>query len=154
MATWRRCSHVLVSTASSDPVTPAPTLPIALCLLAGQRGVPSSLPQDSIHLQAWKFLLSAFLSPTLKGPCLPALGRSPGEGNNNPLQYSCLGNPMGRGAWSTMVQEVAKESDTTEQLGNNMGTCTRRNLLWMTPKQLGNLLTQILVKFESWLNIS
>ena len=57
------------------------------------------------------------------------LGRSPGEGNNNPLQYSCLGNPMGRGAWSTMVQEVAKESDTTEQLGNNMGTCTRRNLL-------------------------
>ena len=30
---------------------------------------------------------------------VPGLGRSPGEGNGNPLQYSCLENPMGRGAW-------------------------------------------------------
>ena len=30
---------------------------------------------------------------------IPGLGRSPGEGNGNPLQYSCLENPMGRGAW-------------------------------------------------------
>ena len=30
---------------------------------------------------------------------IPALGRSPGEGNGNPLQYSCLENPMDRGAW-------------------------------------------------------
>ena len=30
---------------------------------------------------------------------IPALGRSPGEGNGNPLQYSCLGNPMDRGVW-------------------------------------------------------
>ena len=30
---------------------------------------------------------------------IPAKGRSPGEGNDNPLQYSCLGNPMDRGAW-------------------------------------------------------
>ena len=30
---------------------------------------------------------------------IPGLGRSPGEGNDNPLQYSCLGNPMDRGAW-------------------------------------------------------
>ena len=30
---------------------------------------------------------------------IPGLGRSPGEGNNNPLQYSCLENPMDRGAW-------------------------------------------------------
>ena len=30
---------------------------------------------------------------------IPRLGRSPGEGNGNPLQYSCLENPMGRGAW-------------------------------------------------------
>ena len=33
---------------------------------------------------------------------------SPGEGNGNPLQYSCLGNPMDRGAWSATVHEVAK----------------------------------------------
>ena len=30
---------------------------------------------------------------------IPGLGRSPGEGNGNPLQYSCLGNPIDRGAW-------------------------------------------------------
>ena len=40
-------------------------------------------------------------------------GRSPGEGNGNPIQYSCLGNPMDRGAWWAIVHGVAKESDTT-----------------------------------------
>ena len=40
-------------------------------------------------------------------------GRSPGEGNGNPLQYCCLGNPMNRGAWQATVHGVAKESDTT-----------------------------------------
>ena len=39
--------------------------------------------------------------------------RSPGEGNSNPLQYSCLENPMGRGAWRATVHRVAKESDMT-----------------------------------------
>ena len=33
---------------------------------------------------------------------IPGLGRFPGEGNGNPLQYSCLGNPMDRGAWQTI----------------------------------------------------
>ena len=46
---------------------------------------------------------------------IPDLGISPGEGNGNPLQYSCLGNPMDRGAWQATVHGVAKESDTTEQ---------------------------------------
>ena len=36
------------------------------------------------------------------------LGRSPGEGSGNPLQYSCLENPMDRGAWKATVQRVAK----------------------------------------------
>ena len=35
-------------------------------------------------------------------------GRSPGEENNNPLQYSCLGNPMDKGAWQATVHRVAK----------------------------------------------
>ena len=39
-------------------------------------------------------------------------GISPGDGNGNPLQDSCLGNPMDRGAWWAIVHEVAKESDT------------------------------------------
>ena len=39
---------------------------------------------------------------------VPGLGRSPAEGNDNPLQYSCLENFMNRGAWGTAVHEVAK----------------------------------------------
>ena len=39
---------------------------------------------------------------------IPGLGRSPGEGNGNPLQYSCLGNLMDRGAWRATVLGVAK----------------------------------------------
>ena len=46
-------------------------------------------------------------------------GRSPREGNDNPLQYSCLENPMDRGAWQAAVHRVAKEPDTMYQLNNN-----------------------------------
>ena len=44
---------------------------------------------------------------------IPGSGRSPGEGNGNPLQYSCLENPMDRGTWWAIVCGVAKKSDTT-----------------------------------------
>jgi len=44
---------------------------------------------------------------------IPDLGRSPGEGNGNPLQYSCLGNPMDRGAWRATILGVTKELDMT-----------------------------------------
>ena len=46
-------------------------------------------------------------------------GRCLGEGNGNPLQYSCLKSPKDRGIWQATVHGVAKESDTTEQLNNN-----------------------------------
>ena len=46
---------------------------------------------------------------------IPGSGRSPGEGNCNPLQYSCLENPTDRGAWQVTPHEVA-ESDMTERL--------------------------------------
>ena len=39
---------------------------------------------------------------------IPGLGRSPRVGNGNPLQYSCLGNPIDRGAWGATLQGVAK----------------------------------------------
>ena len=45
--------------------------------------------------------------------------RSTGEGNGNPLQYSCLGNPMDRGAWCATAHGVTKELDMTEPLNNN-----------------------------------
>ena len=51
---------------------------------------------------------------------IPGLGRSPGEGNGNPLQYSCLGNPMDRGAWQSWG---CKESETTEQLTHTLQMC-------------------------------
>ena len=44
---------------------------------------------------------------------IPGSGRSPGEGNGNPLQYSCLGNPMDKGAWWATVHVIA-ESDMTQ----------------------------------------
>ena len=53
---------------------------------------------------------------------IPGLGRSPGGGNGNPLQYSLLENPMDRGAWRATVHRVA-ELDITEQLSTH--TCTR-----------------------------
>ena len=54
-------------------------------------------------------------------------GKSPGEGNSNPLQYSCLENLMDTGAWWATVYRIAKESDTTEQLKiNNLLQGTHR----------------------------
>ena len=44
---------------------------------------------------------------------IPGLCRSPGEGNDNPLSYSCLGNPENKGAWQATVHGVPKELDTT-----------------------------------------
>ena len=44
---------------------------------------------------------------------IPASGRSPGEANGNPLQYSCLEDRMDRGAWQATVHAVT-ESDTNE----------------------------------------
>ena len=39
---------------------------------------------------------------------IPGLGRSPGEGNGNPLKYSCLGNPMDRGAWKATAHGTTR----------------------------------------------
>ena len=47
---------------------------------------------------------------------IPGSGRSPGEGNGNPLQCSCLGNPIDRGAWQAAVHGVTKELDVTDRL--------------------------------------
>ena len=51
---------------------------------------------------------------------VPGLGRSPWEGNGNPLQYFPLGNPMDRGTCWATVNGVAKELDMTEQLNNKL----------------------------------
>ena len=69
----------------------------------------------------------------------PGLGRSPRIGNGNPLQYTCRGNPMERGAWRVTVQGPTKESDMTELTRNT----TRQSALvgdrnQSNPKDLSN----------------
>ena len=48
---------------------------------------------------------------------IPGLGRSPGEGNGNPFQYSCLGNPMNRGAW-----QATYSLQGCKRLGHDLAT--------------------------------
>ena len=52
---------------------------------------------------------------------IPGLGRSPGEGNGNPLQHSCLGNPVDRGAWRATVHGVIR-------VGHDLVTVTTTTL--------------------------
>ena len=63
---------------------------------------------------------------------IPRSGRPPGEGNGNPLQYSCLGNPMDRGAWQATVHEVVVKSQI--RLGDSLPTtsdqCTTSIWKW------------------------
>ena len=54
---------------------------------------------------------------------IPELGISPGEGNGNPLQYSCLENSMDRGDWWATVHGISKELDTTKQLSIHAVSC-------------------------------
>ena len=49
---------------------------------------------------------------------IPGSERSPGEGNDNELQSSCLGNPMDRGAWQARIHGVAKKSDLMTKRDN------------------------------------
>ena len=56
----------------------------------------------------------------LRDACLvPGSGRSPAGGNGNPLQYSCLENPMDRGAWQAIVHEVTKSQTGLKQLSTH-----------------------------------
>ena len=79
-------------------------------------------------------------------------GRSPGEGNDYPLQYSCLENSMDRGIWRDTVHGVAKESDRNEQLtlspldhqGSPQSKCFWKNCLSsMSPFSLGPAATRL-----------
>ena len=83
-------------------------------------GLPSALRWGSVWLEVGKGRVTIdsgfFGGSAVKNPpantgvlgLIPGLGRSPGEGSGNPFQYSCLGNPMDRGAWQAAVREVAK----------------------------------------------
>ena len=62
---------------------------------------------------------------------IPRSGRSPGDGNGNPIQYSCLENPMNRGAWQATVHGVAR---------------VRHDLVTKPPPQAGHILLKRLQK--------
>ena len=82
---------------------------------------------------------------------IPGLGRSPGEGNDNSLQHSCLKNSMDRGDWWAVVHGTAKESDMNYQLNNNNNkdTCykiqSRKVYYRAEDKEYMNNLAQILL---------
>ena len=65
---------------------------------------------------------------------IPGSGRAPGEGNGNPLQYSCLENFMDRGAWRAIVPWGHKESDRTETSEHS----THNKISWHWPRTLPN----------------
>ena len=100
------------SRSQSKAISPrkARTLPLS----PGSRGIlhtHTSLFSPPSTLSAWlPQLLSGKESACNAGDSdlISQSGRSPGEGNGNPLQYSCLGNPMDRGAWWATVHGVAK----------------------------------------------
>ena len=81
-------------------------LSISCCMFAADQNLIKNFPCGSV-IQS---------PPANAGDAgwIPGSRRSPRVGNGNPLQYSCLGNPMDRGAWGAIVHGVAKESDKTQ----------------------------------------
>ena len=89
----------------------------------------SSLLPHSISASSWVLLVlrgASLIAQLVKNPpamqetwvWIPGSGRSPGERNGNPLQYSCLENPMDRGAWWATVHGVAKSRTQLKQLSS------------------------------------
>ena len=85
-------------------------------IVTGEAGLEAQV----VFLNTCVFWLSGKQSACNAGDAglIPGLGRSPGRGNGNPLQYSCLGNPMDRGAWWATVHGVT-ELDIAEWLGTH-----------------------------------
>ena len=67
---------------------------------------------------------------------IPRSGRSPGEGNGNPPQYSCLENPMDRGAWQAIVHRVAKSQTHLKWLSMQV-LCSLNHCSSSTPLRYG-----------------
>ena len=72
---------------------------------------------------------------------IPALGRSPGRGHSNPLQYSCLENTMDRGAWWATVHRIAKSQTWLKRLSTH-AACTGWRLGCLGWHLLGNIWEQ------------
>ena len=79
-----------------------------------------------IYVNMWAFqgalLVKNLLINTRGTGSIPGLGRSPGAGHGNLLQYSCLENPMNREAWWTTTHRVTKSQTQLKQLNMHTGT--------------------------------
>ena len=93
-----------------------PLLSILCCFFSSHRrilDVHRSLSVSCVHPHMYLYITGGSDSKKSAHKAgdpglIPGLGRSPGEGNGNPPQYSCLGNPMNRGAWWATVHGVTK----------------------------------------------
>ena len=85
-------------------------------------GEPGGLPSMGSHRVGHDWSDAAAAAAVTKGDkgSIPESRRSPGVGNSNPCQYSCLENSVDGGACGGIVHGVTKESDTTERLNNNL----------------------------------
>ena len=88
---------------------------------------------------------------------IPGSGRSPGEGNNYPLHYSCLGNFRGRGDWQAIVQGAAKDQTWLNDWSHTYIFVRRKRLSWTRGKKsafaLGNHVCQFAFTISwTWLN--
>ena len=84
---------------------------------------------------------------------LPGMRTSPERGNGNPLQHSCMGNSMDRGAWRTTVHGVAKESDTTEHTHSSNRQNNIKISCFPNSEEYGHHLFQISIALEFPKNI-
>ena len=84
-------------------------------------------------------------------PGIPGSGRSPGEGNGYPLQYSCLENPMDRGVWQIVVCEVVKSPMGLSDFHFHFQR-TLQNIPFYTTK-CETLLTALCIIFFSWCSV-
>ena len=107
--------QALYSPLHCSQISAPPSTGISLSSSGSLLGVPSWYPRVAQFF--WPCLKASLVAQRLKHlPVMqeiPGSGRSPGEGNGNPLQYSCLENPMDGGAYSPWGR---KELDTTERL--------------------------------------
>ena len=100
---------------------------------------------------------ASVVAQTVKNPAcsggdsgsIPGLGRSHGEGKGNPLQYSCLENPMDRGTWQAIDSGVA-ESDTTEQLKQNTNLPPSSHGVLTSYQYLSSVILSLLICTVGW----
>ena len=117
----------------NQPVVPCPVLTIASCLAYRLSLKWFNWSKLRIGLPGWCLVVknpSAKAGDIRDTGSVPGLGRSPGEGNGNPLQYSCLEYPMDTGAWQAAVYTVRKNWTQLKQLSMHTRIVNMVLLIW------------------------